>query len=82
MNVFKSNSRIIKDKNIIKNRLLLVVISEWFVCKLIDFFTIRVEYYNFLNLHGRYVPLYESFLTMYETDKSKISRITVEYFST
>ena len=46
-------------------RWLLVVISEWIVWNWIDFFTIRVECRNFLNLYGLNVLRYEPFLTIF-----------------
>ena len=50
-------------------------LNDLFEIELI-FFTIRVVYYNFLNLYGRYVLRYKSFLTIFllidATDRSNI----------
>ena len=48
------------------NRWQLFVISQWFVWNWVDYFTIRVKCCcNFLNLYGRYVLQYKSFLTIF-----------------
>ena len=83
MNVFKSHSRIIKNPNFLENQLYtnaskkiddyrLQYLNDLF--ELTWFFTIWVEYCNFLNLYERYVLWYESFLTIFlKHDKSMIS---------
>ena len=57
----------------------------WFVWNKIDYFTIRVECCNFLNLYGRYVLQHElffyNFLLIDATDRSKISSDQKRVFS-
>ena len=55
-----------------------VVISDLFEIKLI-FFTIRVEFCNFLNLYGRHVRRYE-FLITDATDRVRFVAIKSAYF--
>ena len=64
------------------NQLLYDVISEnLFEIELI--YTIRVEYWNFLILYGKYVLRYESFLTIFSllTQQKEVA-IIVKYFTT